>query len=241
MSIYKTIIVDDEYWARMTLRHKLEEIPEIEIIGEAGSVAEAVERLSKNSPDVLFLDIQLTDGTGFDVLNKVDYKGKVIFVTAFDAYAIRAFEINALDYIMKPISDKRLKEAVERINIERVPGASDKDLVFKHDDRLMVSHRNFINFVRIRDIVIISAARDYSSIKTDDKKEYLISKTMNEWEERLPEGLFCRIHRSYIVNFEHISEVKKLSSNSADVYIHGIDQPFRVSRSYYHRIKEKYI
>jgi len=241
MSIYKTIIVDDEYWARMTLRHKLEEIPEIEIIGEAGSVAEAVDRLSKNSPDVLFLDIQLTDGTGFDVLNKVDYKGKVIFVTAFDAYAIRAFEINALDYIMKPISDRRLKEAVDRINMEIVPGENMRNVRLNSDDRLMVSHRNFIHFIRVADIIIISAAKDYSTVRTKDEKEYLVSKTMNEWEERLPEELFCRIHRSYIVNFEHIEMTKKLSSNSADVYIHGIDQPFRVSRSYYHRIKEKYI
>ncbi len=241
MSIYKALIIDDEYWARMTLKHKLEEIPEIEIIGEAGSVVEAVEKLRETVPDVLFLDIQLTDGTGFDVLNKIEYNGKVIFVTAFDSYAIRAFEINALDYIMKPISDKRLKEAVEKINIERVPERSMKDINLKTDDRLMVSHRNFVHFIRIADIIIISAAKDYSTVRTNDEKEYLVSKTMNEWEERLPEEFFCRIHRSYIVNFGYIEKTKKLSSNAADVYISGIDKPLRVSRSYYHKLKEKYI
>ena len=240
MSIYKAIIVDDEYWARMTLRHKLEEIPEIEIIAEAGNVVEAVEKLRETIPDVLFLDIQLTDGTGFDVLNKVEYNGKVIFVTAFDSYAIRAFEINALDYIMKPISDKRLREAVERISIDTLPEEKELSVKFKGDDRLMVSHRSFIHFIRISDIVLISSSVDYSMVRTKDSHDYLVSKTMNEWEERLPEEFFCRIHRSYIVNFEYIEKTKKLSSNSADVYITGIDEPYRVSRSYYHRLKERY-
>jgi len=240
MSIYKAIIVDDEYWARMTLRHKLEEIPEIEIIAEAGSVVEAVEKLRKMTPDVLFLDIQLTDGTGFDVLNKVEYKGKVIFVTAFDSYAIRAFEINALDYIMKPISDKRLREAVERICIDILPEEKGISVPFKSEDRLMVSYRSFIHFIKISDIILISSSSDYSLVRTKESKEYLVTKTMNEWEQRLPIGLFCRIHRSYIVNFECITKTEKLSSNAADIYLEGFDAPFRVSRSYYHKLKEKY-
>ena len=241
MTGYKALIIDDEYIARSNLRHKLGNIPEIEIIGEAESVSEAVEKIETGNPDVIFLDIQLTDGTGFDVLNKVEYRGKVIFVTAFDSYAIRAFEINAVDYLMKPISDKRLKEAVDRINTERVPGENIRYLQFKSDDRLMVSHRNYIHFIRISDILLISAAKDYTTVRTKEYKEYLVSKAMNEWEQRLPKTLFCRIHRCHIVNFDCIRETKKLSSNVADIYLEGLDEPFRVSRSYYHLLKDRYM
>jgi two-component system LytT family response regulator len=181
MSIYTAVIVDDEYWARMTLRHKVDDIPELEIIGEADSVAAAVKILNRKSPDVLFLDIQLNDGTGFDVLNKVDYNGKVIFVTAYDSYAIRAFEINALDYLMKPISDKRLKTAIERINIEDIPDEDTSYLKLNPDDRIMVTHKDFIHFVRVSDIVLISSAQDYSCVRNNEKQEYLVTKTMNEW------------------------------------------------------------
>lgn len=240
MSLYKAFIIDDEYWARVTIRQKLEEIPEIEIIGEAGSVAEGVEKLKVASPDVLFLDIQLTDGTGFDLLNKVEFNGKVIFVTAFDSYALRAFEINALDYLMKPISDKRLQAAVERISVDNVSEEKEISVTFKTDDRLMVSHKSYIHFIRISDIVLISAAQDYSSVRTNESKDYLVAKTMNEWEQRLPTEFFCRIHRSYIINFEYVDKTRKLSPNAAEIYLEGFDEPFRVSRSYYHKLKERY-
>jgi two-component system LytT family response regulator len=241
MSIYTAIIVDDEYWARMTLRHKLNEVPEVEIIGEADSLDAAIETLNEKSPDILFLDIQLNDGTGFDLLNRVEFKGKVIFVTAYDSYAIRAFEINALDYLMKPISDKRLKSAVERINMENIPDENAGYLNLNPDDRIMATHRDFIHFIKVSDIVLISSAKDYSCVRNNEKQEYLVTKTMSEWEQRLPDTNFCRIHRSYIINFDYIRETKKLSSNAADIYLKDIDKPFRVSRSYYHLLKERYI
>jgi len=241
MSIYKAVIVDNEYWARMTLRQKLNEIPEVEIVAEANSVAAAVKVLNNKSPDVLFLDIQLNDGTGFDVLNKVDYNGKVIFVTAYDSYAIRAFEINAIDYLMKPISDKRLKAAVDRINIESIPEENTSYLKLNPDDRIMVTQRDYIHFVKVADIVLISSAQDYSCVRNNENQEYLVTKTINEWEQRLPETNFCRIHRSHIINFEYIHKTKKLSSNAADIYLKDIDEPLRVSRSYYHLLKERYM
>ena len=195
MSIYKAIIVDDEYWARVSLKDKLKEIPEIEVIGEADSIIEAKKEIEKLKPDILFLDIQLTCGTGFDLLNQVEFSGKVIFVTAYDEYAVRAFEINALDYLMKPISEKRLKTAIERINETDLSLKKKIPNKFKYDDRLMVTYRDCINFIEISAIVLITAAQDYTLIKATDGKEYLLSKSMNEWESRLPEKKFCRIHK----------------------------------------------
>jgi len=241
MSVYKAIIVEDEYWARITLRDKVEDFPEVEVIGEAASVSEGVKLLRKTNPDILFLDVELTDGTGFDLLNKTEYSGKVIFVTAYDSYAIRAFEINALDYLLKPISESRLRDAIGRINKTDLPGYEDFQIDLKADDRLMVTHRNYIHFVKVADIVLISTAQDYTSLHTIDNKEYLVSKSMNEWEKRLPKENFCRIHRSYIINFDFIEKTIKLSPNAANIYLKGFDEPFRVSRSYYHKLKERYI
>lgn len=241
MSIYKAIIIDDEYWARITLRDKVEDFPEIEVIGEAASVAEGVKLLGEITADILFLDIELTDGTGFDLLNQSEFNGKVIFVTAFDSYAIRAFEINALDYLLKPISENRLRDAIERINNTSIPADNEHSIELKANDRLMVTHRSYIHFVKVSDIVLISASQDYTSLHTIENKEYLVNKTMNEWERRLPEESFCRIHRSYIINFDFIEKTFKLSPNAANIFIKGFEEPFRVSRSYYHKLKERYV
>ena len=241
MSVYEALLVEDEFWAMVNLRDKLKNFPEIEIIAEAKSIEEAKRILLEKDPHVIFLDIQLKDGTGFDLLNEVEYNGKIIFVTAFDEHAIRAFEINALDYIMKPISERRLAKAIKRIHLTNVPIEDVPPVKFNNDDRIMVSHKNYINFIRISDILLISSAQDYSSVCTTQMKEYLVLRTMNEWEERLPENIFCRIHRSYIINFNFIEKTKKLSSNSANIYLKGFEQPLKVSRNYYRRMKEKYL
>ena len=241
MSVYKALLVEDEFWAMVNLRDKLKNFPEIEIIGEAKNITEAKKLISEKNPHVIFLDIQLKDGTGFDLLNEVEYNGKIIFVTAFDEHAIRAFEINALDYIMKPISEKRLGNAIKRIHLTNVPVKDEPPEKFNNDDRIMVSHKNYINFIRISEILLISSAQDYTSVRTTQMKDYLVLRTMNEWEERLPENSFCRIHRSHIINFNFIEKTHKLSSNSADIYLKGFEEPFKVSKNYYQRMKQKYL
>ncbi len=241
MSVYKALLVEDEFWAMVNLRDKLSNFPEIEIIGEAQNIKEAKKILSEKDPHVIFLDIQLKDGTGFDLLNEVEYNGKIIFVTAFDEHAIRAFEINALDYIMKPISEKRLGNAIKRIHLTNLPIKEVPPERFNKDDRIMVSNKDFINFICISDILLISSAQDYTSVSTTQMKKYLVLRTMNEWEERLPENIFCRIHRSHIINFNYIEKTQKLSSNSANIYLKGFEEPFKVSKNYYQRIKQKYL
>jgi len=234
-------IVDDERLARDGLLKKLEEFSEINVIGEAKNIAEAVDGVNKLKPEILFLDIQLSDGTGFDLLNKIEYTGKVIFVTAYDEYAIRAFEINALDYIVKPISDERLKSAIQR-SIENNEAKSDnKNEKLKSDDRLMVNIRNSIHFVKINTIVIIEASGDYTKLITDEGKSFLTSRNMYHWEERLPEQIFLRVHRSFIINFEYIEKTQKYSHNTALIYLQGIDEPIKLSRSYYKKIKGRYM
>ena len=241
MSVFNALIVEDEFLARLSLKDKLKDFPEIEIIGEAKNISEAKNILGKSRIDVIFLDIQLKDETGFDLLNQVDYEGKIIFVTAYDEYAVRAFEINALDYIMKPISKERLGNAIKRISVKITHPDTDVLEKFYIDDRIMVQYKHSVKFIKISEIVLISSAQDYTQVLTGERKKYLVYRTMNEWDNRLPEKVFCRIHRSYIINLDYIEHTQKLSSNTAVIYLKGIENPFKVSRIYYQRMKEKYL
>jgi len=241
MKVYKSYIVDDEYWARISLMDKLEKIPEIEIVGFADSVASAIEGINRLNPEILFLDIQLINGTGFDILNQIKYSGHIIFITAYDEYALRAFEVNALDYLMKPVSTKRLQLALNRIKNKSEPAFEKFTAKYKYDDRLMVQAKDYIHFIEIKNIVLISASKDYTTVTIDSGQKYLLLRTMHEWEERLPEQNFCRFHRSHIVNFNYIDKVIKNSPNSASIFIKGIDDALKISRSYYKKIKDKYL
>ncbi|MFC2086153.1 LytR/AlgR family response regulator transcription factor [Bacteroidota bacterium] len=240
MKKYTAFIVDDEYWARISLKDKLSEFQEIEIIGEADCIPDAVKGINELQPEILFLDIQLTDGTGFDLINEITYTGKIIFVTAFDEYALRAFEINALDYLMKPISVERLKTAILRLE-EKAQKPDKSKIKYDYEDRFMVTSNSALYFIKISSFVLITASQDYTEILTTENKKYLTSKSMHEWEEKLPKQMFCRIHRSYIVNFEHIEKSVKYSSNTALIYIKGIDEPLKLSRSYYKKVKDRYM
>ncbi len=238
--IKTAFIVDDESLARYSLGRKLEHFSNIQVIGESDSVSSAIRQIPELNPEVLFLDIQLTDGTGFDILNSIDYSGKIIFITAYDDYAIRAFELNALDYLMKPISQERLELALERLKVKSDDKSVFSTLKFRNDDKVMVTKGNYIHFIQIDQIVVIKAARDYSLVMTSDGKDYLISKTMNEWDSRLPEQLFCRVSRSMIVNIEEINNSIKETDGTALLYLTGISEPIKVSRSYFKKIKNRY-
>ena len=240
MKAFKAIIIDDERLARATLSDMLAEYPLIEIIGESESVAESIRLIINLNPDILFLDIQLSDGTGFDLLNKINYSGKVIFVTAYDEFAIRAFEVNAIHYLLKPISHKHLSEAIERLEEKGVEKVHLPIINYKYGDRLLVTCGSYLNFIKINSIVTIMAAGDYSLIRTGDGKEFIDSKTMSQWEYRLPENNFVRINRSTIVNFNAIEKTEQRSVNLVLITVKGIQEPFRISRLYYKKIRTKF-
>lgn len=233
----RALIVDDERLARNALKNKLEHFNEITVVGEADSVNTAVSAIKELQPDLLFLDIQLYNETGFDILNNIDYTGKIIFVTAYDEYAIRAFEINAVDYLLKPISVERLNNAISRLDKPKPVKIQNK---YNYNDRILVGKGNKMIFVELKSIICISASGDYSSIKTADNTTYLVSKSMNEWENRLPENNFFRIHRSTIINIEFVEKTEKWVNYTSLVYLKGIDEPFKLSRSNMKKFKERY-
>jgi len=234
----QVIIVDDERLARNALRSLLEERKDVRIIAEADTVPDALEKIETHKPDLIFLDIQMPGATGFDLVEKLTYMPHIIFVTAYDQYAVRAFEINALDYLVKPVGRDRLAEALSRVHEEEVtmPSAENKLAI---DDRLFIQFTNRYLFLRVSNIVVITATGDYSDVKTADGQHGLTNKTMQEWEKRLPENTFVRIHRSSIINLDYVERVEEWFQNSFRVFLTGIEEPVIMSRRYAAVIKSR--
>ena len=235
----KALIVDDERLARKELRSLLAEFSEIKIIGEAENVSQALKVIEGDEPAIVFLDIQLAGETGFDLLEKIESTDfKTIFVTAFDAYAIRAFEVNALDYLLKPVNPERLKKAIEKLLQDEKPAVDLRPLTF--DDRLFLELGGRSVFLKINRVSHILAAGDYTEVFTVEGQKYLVEKPLREWEMRLPEKHFARIHRNCIVNLEMVERVESWFNRSYQIYLQKQSEPFAASRRYAARLKEKF-
>ena len=235
---YNSIIIDDERLARKELHSMLAEFEAIKVIGEAEDVPSGMKLIKSSKPEVIFLDIQMPGKSGFDLLKEIQIDAHIIFVTAFDEYAIRAFEVNALDYLLKPITHERLEKAINRIGESEYS----KEIILKklnYDDRLLIAVDSQLQFLKINSIVSINSAGDYSEVTCTNVKKGLTNKSMKEWEQRLPENYFCRIHRSTIVNMEYVEKLEEWFNYSYHVYMQNISEPYVISRRYVSKLKEK--
>ena len=234
---HRALVVDDERLARNDLISLLKSYTNITVVGEASDVNSALNAIEKLNPDVIFLDIQMPGQTGFDLLNIADTPAKIIFVTAFDEYALRAFEVNALDYLLKPVNPKRLKDAIDKLD---GPGSDDTSKLRKlnYDDRLFLQVNSNMKFIKISELISINASGDYSEIMLADGHKGLTVKSMREWEFRLPEKHFCRVHRSAIINLEFVTKVEKWFNNSYQLHMKGVEAPIVMSRRYASKLKE---
>jgi two-component system, LytTR family, response regulator len=240
----EALIVDDERLARKELCSLLAGYSEVEIVGEADSVSRALTLIESAQPNVVFLDIQLASETGFDLLEQVESAAfKTIFVTAFDAYAIRAFEVNALDYLLKPVNPERLKKAIEKLVRDERPPATAPDVSLRplaFDDRLFLDLGGRSIFLKINSVSHILAAGDYSEVFTAEGHKYLVEKPLREWEVRLPDKHFARIHRNCIVNLELVERVEHWFNRSYQIFLQRGSEPLTVSRRYAAKLKEKF-
>ncbi len=234
----KAIVVDDERLARKDLRSLLAEYDTIEVVGEADSVAASKQLIDETDPDLIFLDIQMPGESGFDLLEKADVSANVVFVTAFDEYAIRAFEVEAVDYLLKPVNPERLRNTIMRLEREG-PIRKERRKNLEYDDALLLTLNDHLKFVRLSSILSIQAAGDYSEVTLKEGKRGLVLKSMLEWEDRLPGNHFCRVHRSAIVNMEYIDRIEEWFKNSYRVHLRGIDTPVPMSRRYAAILKQK--
>lgn len=237
MTKLSAIIVDDERLARVNLKNLLVHHPEIEVVGEAGSCKSAIELIGLHKPQLIFLDIQLGGETGFDLLEMIDNSIKIIFVTAYDEYAIRAFEVNAVDYLLKPVNPERMKLSVDKlINREDAHRRSSKS--YEYSDCIYVQINNYTSrFIKISFISFIEPVGNYSKIATADGKYCLVLKTLKQWQEELPGNNFVRIHRSSIINIEQVDRIEINSNTQHQVFLKNISKPLEVSRRYVKKLK----
>jgi two-component system, LytTR family, response regulator len=236
--IYKALIIDDEKLAREDLKSLLSDFPKIEIVGEAGNVPEAKKEIESLRPDVIFLDIQMPGKSGFDLLSELKINADIIFVTAYDEYAIKAFEVNAQDYLLKPVNKERLGLALEHLETN---DEAQLQFIKKLDyaDNVFLMINNSYQFIKINTIMKITAAGNYSEILTNNKTKGLVLKSMREWESRLPDNYFARIHRNTIINLEFIDHVEDWFNYSYQIHMKGLEPPVVMSRRYAVKLKDR--
>jgi len=235
---YRALVVDDERLARNDLRLLLKNHTNIDVLDEATNGEEAIALVKKLKPDLVFLDIQMPGMDGFEVLEHISTEVKVIFVTAFDEYALRAFEVNALDYLLKPVNAERLQQSIERLDLQPDDQETESRELEYHD-RLLLKLDTSLGFLKIATVVCITSAGDYSEVLCTNKKKVLVHKSMAEWDKRLPDAFFNRIHRTTIVNMEYVDRLEEWFNNSYRVYMKGIEEPYVMSRRYVTKLKQK--
>jgi two-component system LytT family response regulator len=209
----RAIIIDDERLARNELKKLLLDFPEIEVIAEATNANEGVEKIDSLDPDLIFLDIQMPGKTGFDMLSELERAPNVIFTTAYDEYALKAFEVNALDYLLKPVEPKRLADALQKLQVEEDkepfsdnPISSNRSILSEHD-QVFVKDGERCWFVKLSDIRLFESVGNYAKVYFGPNKP-LILKSLNALEERLDEKVFFRANRKHIVNLRLIEKIE---------------------------------
>ena len=249
----KVLIIDDESLARETIDLLLRDQAEVEVIGECKDGAEAVEMIRKLNPDLVFLDIQMPELNGFEVIEEIgpEKMPSVIFATAFDEYAIKAFDAHAMDYLLKPFDDYRFEVALKRALAqikqkelgslsERLSALMDEGKVESVEDevldRIMIKERGGVVFIKTEDIDFVEAAGDYVVMYVGQKK-HMTRESMTKMEGKLGVKNFARIHRSTIVNLERIKELKPYFHGDYLVYLKD-GRELKLSRRYWSRLEK---
>jgi two-component system, LytTR family, response regulator len=243
----KTIIADDEVLARQKLRHLLAEESDIEIVGEGATALESIDLVQFTHPDLVFLDIQMPGMDAFDILSALSAENirmpRVIFTTAFDQYAVRAFEINAVDYLLKPFTRERLKEAVQRARLqitashEHGAGSPRTADAARYVARIIFKSKGRILFLPVADIRWVTAEENYVRIRTE-RESHLLRETMAHFEARLDPASFIRVHRSTIVNLQYVKEIRTDTQEGECFVLMHDGQKLPLSRGYRARIAQ---
>jgi len=236
---YRALLVDDERLARKQLRALLADFPEVEIVAEAAAVPEALAATQRHRPDVVFLDIQMPGASGFDFLESAEGPFATIFVTAHDRFALRAFEVNGLDYLLKPVESERLAQAIHRLSL-RNELAAPTGPSLESSDYLFVTSSSAARFIQIKRIQYVLAAGPYTEIFIDDGSKWMMLRSVKEWQARLPKAQFARIHRSTIVNLDFVDRIELLPNYSYRVLLRAPKCQLLMSRRSAMLLKERF-
>lgn len=234
----KAIIIDDERLARTELKRLLQEHPDINVIDEAANAEEGIDKIELQNPDIVFLDIQMPGKTGFDMLAELEKAPHVIFTTAYDEYALKAFDVNALDYLLKPVEPKRLADAVHKlqdeINKEKDPHSNRGPLT--EADQVFVKDGERCWFVKLSEIRLFESVGNYAKVFFGANKP-LILKSLNALEERLDDHIFFRANRKHIINLHWIEKIEPYFNGGLLIELKG-GEKIEVSRRQTVKFKE---
>jgi two-component system, LytTR family, response regulator len=234
----RAVIVDDERLARRALRSLLGAHENIEIVGEAETVRGAADVVRASEADTVFLDVQLGEDSGLDLLPDLDEQVAVIFVTAFDSYAVRAFEVNALDYLLKPVSASRLAAAIDRLREVEAP-ETESPTPLSYDDFLFVRAAGRMRFLKVRTIASIEARGNATQVRLVSGEIAEVRKSIGEWETRLPASTFVRIHRSVLINLDCVDRVEDWFHATYRVHMRGGGAALQISRRYAAQLRSR--
>jgi len=237
----RAIIIDDERLARAELKKLLQDFPEIEIVDEAANAEEGINKIESQHPDLIFLDIQMPGKTGFDMLSQLERTPQVIFTTAYDEFALRAFEVNALDYLLKPVEPKRLADAIQKLHFTETkePGSETENFnnsILTESDQVFVKDGERCWFVKLSEIRLFESVGNYAKVFFGNNKP-LILKSLNALEERLDEKTFFRANRKHIVNLRMIDKIEPYFNGGLLLELKG-GEKIEVSRRQTVKFKE---
>jgi len=237
----RAIIIDDERLARTELRKLLQDYPEVEVVDEAANADEGITKIDTLQPDLVFLDIQMPGKTGFDMLAELERAPHVIFTTAYDEYALKAFEVNALDYLLKPIEPKRLADAMQKLHIaetkeNHILPENFNQSILTEVDQVFVKDGERCWFVKLSDIRLFESVGNYAKVFFGANKP-LILKSLNALEERLDQKTFFRANRKHIVNLRMIDKIEPYFNGGLLLELKG-GEKIEVSRRQTVKFKE---
>ena len=243
----RAIIIEDEEPARDLLKAYFKNRDDIDLVAECENGFEGIKAISENRPDLIFLDIQMPKLNGFEMLELLDEYPEIIFTTAYDQFAIRAFELNAVDYLMKPFSQERFNQAIDKA-LNRMKSKTRSKTNIDHlkkqvkeesgiANRIFVKTGNHIDVIPVEKIIYIQAQDDYVELHTANGK-FLKKETMNTMEQQLPPGIFSRVHRSSIINLSQINKLEKYGKESYMVVLKN-NERVMVSKSRVKQLKEQ--
>ena len=231
MTPLRTLIADDEPIACQALCRMLSQFEEIEVCGQAESIHQAATLAREERIDVIYLDIELFGENGFDLIPMLDSDIAVIFVTAFNQYAIRAFEVNALDYLLKPVTRERLAETIRRLCHRTAPPPESTGVRnLRITDKVLVKDNKRRRLLELKKVYSIEADGDFTVLRSIDGQKGMIWRGLREWEDVLPAETFIRIHRGLILNLDCIVSFETISGNRLRIYCKGAPEPLHASR-----------
>jgi two-component system LytT family response regulator len=232
----RVMLIDDEALARQGLRAELQQLPEVEVCGEAESIEEAVEIIPLVRPQALFLDIRMPHGDGFALLPRLPAPLPVVFVTAHSEFAAQAFEVQAVDYLLKPVRPARLAEAVARL--QSALGQGSEEPAYGEEDRICLRTPERTLVTRADDIILLQAEGDFTRVTVEQEHPLLICQTLGVFERTLPSPPLVRLDRSLMINIERVETIEVSPTRGARVTLRGLELPVELGRTALRRLRE---